>query len=50
MLEEQTYLVRPIGRVSSPLTGPGTGPKQHDLEAVDGPPIVDVKPVLSRYD
>jgi tRNA-Thr(GGU) m(6)t(6)A37 methyltransferase TsaA len=137
MLEEQTYLVRPIGRVSSPLTEPGTGPKQgfegappaqlvfdpavrdglrdlepgsevlvltwlhradrgvlrvhprddpanpltgvfstrsadrpnpiglhrvtvvavddltvdvHDLEAIDGTPIVDVKPVLSSYD
>jgi len=50
-----------IGTVDSPLTDPAAAPKQGDegapdawlvfdasaLEALDGTPIVDVKPVLS---
>jgi tRNA (Thr-GGU) A37 N-methylase len=46
-----SYIIRPIGWVESPLTDRDVAPKQGDevrnLEALDGTPVVDIKPVLA---
>lgn len=53
------YLLKPIGVVQSPLVDAATAPKQGDegsrmqvrnLEALDGTPVLDVKPVLRGVD
>jgi tRNA (Thr-GGU) A37 N-methylase len=42
------YVLRPIGRVESPLIDPAMAPRirVQNLEALDGTPVLDVKPVL----
>jgi tRNA (Thr-GGU) A37 N-methylase len=57
---ERDLELRPIGRVVSPLTDAATAPRQGDegapdaylvldtavVEALDGTPILDIRPVL----